>query len=158
MADSSKLAKATFGNGCFWCTEAVFQQVHGVASAVSGYSGGQIKNPTYKEVSSGMTGHAEVVQVEFDPTVMTYEQLLDVFWAEHDPTTRDRQGPDVGSQYRSAIFTHDPSQDAVARTSREDQQAGMTPEIVTRIEPLDVFYPAEDYHQRYLEKNGRVCI
>jgi len=152
------MAKATFAMGCFWKPEMIFRRIEGVTDACVGYTGGHVANPGYRQVCGGDTGHAEAVQVEYDPAVVTYEQLLDVFWAEHDPTTRDRQGPDVGSQYRSAIFTHDEQQAAVARSSREDRQAGMTPEIVTRIEPLDVFYPAEDYHQRYLEKTGRVCI
>lgn len=152
------MARATFAMGCFWKPEMIFRRCDGVTDACVGYAGGHIANPGYRQVCSGDTGHAEVVQVDFDPDVISYEQLLKVFWTEHDPTTRDRQGADIGSQYRSAIFTHDDAQAAAAQDSREARQARLSRAIVTRIEPLDVFYPAEDYHQRYLEKNGRVCI
>ncbi len=157
MADSSKLAKATFGNGCFWCTEAVFQQIQGVASVVSGYSGGQIKNPTYKEVSSGLTGHAEVVQVTYDPKQVSFSELLEIFYQTHDPTTLNRQGNDVGTQYRSAIFCHDGKQYREAATYQQQlNQSGVFAQpIVTEIAKFEKFYPAENYHQDYFELNGR---
>lgn len=146
--------KATFAMGCFWKPEVVFRRVAGVNDALVGYAGGDVENPSYQQVCRGDTGHAEVVQVEFDPGQVSYEQLLDVFWSNHNPTTRDRQGPDVGRQYRSAIFAHDDAQRAAAERSRQAQQESLREPIVTEIEPLDVFYPAEDYHQRYLEKHG----
>ncbi len=145
---------ATFGAGCFWGVEWVFRKVPGVLDAVSGYSGGTTATPTYREVCSHTTGHAEVVRVTFDPEVVTYEQLLEVFWAMHDPTQVDRQGPDVGDQYRSVIFTESPDQAVTATASRAKAQAGFKRPIATAIEPLDAFYPAEDYHQRYYEGNG----
>ncbi len=145
---------ATFGAGCFWGVEWVFRKVPGVLDAVSGYSGGTTATPTYREVCSHTTGHAEVVRVTFDPEVVTYEQLLEVFWAMHDPTQVDRQGPDVGDQYRSVIFTESPDQAVTATASRATAQAGFKRPIATAIEPLDAFYPAEDYHQRYYEGNG----
>ena len=148
------MEKATFGAGCFWGVEAQFRKVKGVASATVGYSGGAMEDPSYEDVCSGNTGHAEAVEVIFDPDVISYDALLDVFWSIHDPTTLNRQGPDVGSQYRSAIFTHDPSQDAAARASKERLQSSTGPgrEIVTEITPATAFYRAEDYHQQYLEK------
>jgi len=146
--------QATFGAGCFWGVEWVFRKVPGVIDAVSGYSGGHTANPTYREVCSHTTGHAEVVQVTFDPAVVTYEQLLEVFWAMHDPTQVDRQGPDVGDQYRSVIFTQSPEQEVTATASRARAQAMFDRPIATAIEPLAVFYPAEDYHQQYYEGNG----
>ena len=148
------MGKATFGAGCFWGVEAQFRQVKGVTSATVGYSGGALVNPSYEDVCSGETGHAEAVEVIFDPDVVSYDQLLDVFWSIHDPTTLNRQGPDVGSQYRSAIFTHDSGQVAAARASKERLQssAGNTREIVTEITPATAFYRAEDYHQQYLKK------
>ncbi len=146
--------QATFGAGCFWGVEWVFRKVPGVIDAVSGYSGGTTANPTYREVCSHTTGHAEVVQVTFDPTIVTYEQLLEVFWAMHDPTQVDRQGPDVGDQYRSAIFTQSPEQEVTATASRARAQTMFKRPIATEIEPLTVFYPAEDYHQQYYEGNG----
>ena len=149
------MEKATFGAGCFWGIEAQFRQVEGVTSATVGYSGGALVNPSYEDVCSGETGHAEAVEVIFDPDVVSYDQLLDVFWSIHDPTTLNRQGPDIGSQYRSAIFTHDSGQDAAARASKERLQTTIGPgrEIVTEITPAAVFYRAEDYHQQYLEKS-----
>ena len=149
------MAKATFGAGCFWGIEAQFRQVKGVTSATVGYSGGALVNPSYEDVCSGETGHAEAVEVIFDPDVVSYDQLLDVFWSIHDPTTLNRQGPDIGSQYRSAIFTHDSGQDAAARASTERLQTTIGPgrEIVTEITPAAAFYRAEDYHQQYLEKS-----
>ncbi len=150
------MEKATFGAGCFWGVEATFRKVQGVVSTTVGYSGGTFENPTYKDVCSGETGHAEVVQLEYDPTKVSYEDLLDVFWRIHDPTTLNRQGPDVGTQYRSAIFFHTPEQAAVAIASKEKlQKSGhFTKPIVTEITPASEFYRAEDYHQRYLEKRG----
>jgi peptide-methionine (S)-S-oxide reductase len=150
-------AIATFAAGCFWGIEAAFNQIPGVLGAVSGYTGGQAANPTYRQVCSGRTGHAEAVEVTFDPSVVTYEQLLATFWNLHDPTTRDRQGPDVGSQYRSAIFTHGPEQAAAAQASLERERAKYERPIVTQIVEAPTFYPAEDYHQRYFEKNGVAC-
>ncbi|MCH8196539.1 MAG: peptide-methionine (S)-S-oxide reductase MsrA [Proteobacteria bacterium] len=149
------MEKATFGAGCFWGIEAQFRQVKGVTSAAVGYSGGALVNPSYEDVCSGETGHAEAVEVIFDPDVVSYDQLLDVFWSIHDPTTLNRQGPDIGSQYRSAIFTHDSGQDAAARASKERLQTTIGPgrEIVTEITPAAVFYRAEDYHQQYFEKS-----
>ncbi len=148
------MEKATFGAGCFWGVEAQFRQVKGVTSATVGYSGGTMEDPSYEDVCSGKTGHAEAVEVIFDPEMISYDELLDVFWSIHDPTTLNRQGPDVGSQYRSAIFTHDSGQDATARASKERLQssAGNTREIVTEITPATAFYRAEDYHQRYFEQ------
>jgi peptide-methionine (S)-S-oxide reductase len=145
---------AMFGAGCFWGVEWVFAQVPGVTSAVSGYSGGHTEDPSYREVCSHTTGHAEVVRVTFDPESVTYEQLLEVFWAMHDPTQLDRQGPDVGDQYRSAIFTYSPEQQAAAEASRDRAQARFARSIATVIAPATTFYPAEDYHQMYYAKNG----
>ena len=148
------MEKATFGAGCFWGIEAAFRQVTGVKSTTVGYMGGTLKNPTYKDVCSGRTGHAEVVQVEFDPATVSYDDLLKVFWENHDPTTLNRQGPDIGAQYRSAIFFHTPQQEAAAKASKEKMQAGYKNKIVTEITAASEFYPAEDYHQQYLEKRG----
>jgi peptide-methionine (S)-S-oxide reductase len=147
---------ATLAGGCFWCLEAVYRELRGVERVQSGYAGGRRPNPTYEQVCTGTTGHAEVVQVEFDPAVISYRDLLDVFFTIHDPTTLDRQGNDVGTQYRSAIFTHDAAQDAAARQKIADLTAEKTWDdpIVTKIEPLTTFYPAEDYHAAYFERNG----
>ena len=149
--------QATFGAGCFWGVEWVFRKVPGVLDAVSGYSGGATANPTYRDVCSHTTGHAEVVRVTFDPSVVTYEQLLEVFWAMHDPTQVDRQGPDIGDQYRSVIFTHTPEQLEMAIASRDAFQAELTKAgygtITTEIREAPEFYFAEDYHQQYLHKN-----
>ena len=152
------MAKATFGAGCFWGVEAAFRQIEGVTDAISGYSGGTTVNPTYKDVCTGTTGHAEVVEVAYDPARVTYQQLLDAFWKMHDPTTRDRQGPDVGSQYRSVIFYHDDEQKRLAEASKAAQDASKLYRgpIVTLVQPAGPFYEAEDYHQRYLEKRGMV--
>lgn len=152
------MAKATFGAGCFWGVEASFRQLPGVSDAVSGYSGGTTVSPSYKDVCTGTTGHAEVVEVTYDPARISYEQLLDAFWKMHDPTTRDRQGPDVGSQYRSVIFYHDEDQKRAAEASKAAQDASKLYRgpIVTQIEQAGPFYEAEDYHQRYLEKRGMV--
>ena len=146
-------AKATFAGGCFWCTEAVFERIEGVESVVSGYAGGHVADPTYEEVCSGTTGHAECVQLTYDPAVVSYEDLLTVHFATHDPTTKDREGPDVGSQYRSAVFTHDEDQQATVEAFVEDLAADLEDPIVTEIEPLETFYPAEDYHQDYYDEN-----
>jgi peptide-methionine (S)-S-oxide reductase len=150
----SSLDTATFGAGCFWGVEWVFRQVPGVHDAVSGYSGGVTPDPTYREVCTNRTGHAEVVQVTFDPSVVTFDQLLDIFWAMHDPTQVDRQGPDIGNQYRSVIFAHDAAQRVAAEASRVRAQAAVARPIATTIEDLNAFYPAEDYHQRYYEGTG----
>jgi peptide-methionine (S)-S-oxide reductase len=150
--------KATFAAGCFWGVEHTFREIEGVHDAVSGYTGGTTEHPTYRDVCSGRTGHAEAVEVTYDPGVVSYERLLAHFWAIHDPTTRDRQGPDVGSQYRSAIFTHSDAQRTAAEASLAAAQTHLARPIVTRIEPAGDFWPAEDYHQRYVEKHGRaVC-
>ena len=153
----NKLEKATFGAGCFWGVELAFSQLNGVKEAVSGYAGGTKQNPTYKEVCSGYTGHAEVVEVTYNPAEISYNELLDLFWKKHNPTTLNRQGPDVGTQYRSVIFYHSPEQKAAAEKSRDElQQSGKWPKpIVTQIEPASTFYRAEEYHQKYLEKQGR---
>ena len=145
---------ATFGAGCFWGVEWVFRQVPGVIEAVSGYAGGFVEDPDYRLVCTGTTGHAEVVQVEFDPAVVSYDQLLEVFWAMHDPTQQNRQGPDVGTQYRSAIFTHSAEQLAAAEGSRDRAQSTFDRAIATKIAEAGTFYPAEDYHQRYYEQTG----
>jgi len=150
------MQKATFGAGCFWGVEAAFRQVKGVVSTAVGYLGGTLDNPTYQDVCSGKTGHAEVVEVTYNPDEVSYEELLDVFWNNHNPTTLNRQGPDVGTQYRSAIFFHTPEQQAAAIASKEHiQRSGkFNKPIVTEITPASTFYRAEEYHQRYLEKRG----
>ena len=150
------MARATFAAGCFWGVEATYRQVEGVLSTAVGYTGGTLENPTYRAVCSDTTGHAEAVDVEYDPSRVTYEQLLNIFWENHDPTTLNRQGPDFGSQYRSAIFYHDAVQESAARQSRERLNAsGRYPRpIVTEITPASTFYRAEEYHQQYLEKRG----
>ena len=147
---------ATFGAGCFWGVEAAFRRVPGVLDAVSGYSGGHTENPSYKDVCTDRTGHAEVVQVTFDPSKVTYEQLLDIFWKIHDPTQVNRQGPDFGTQYRTAIFYHSPEQEAAARKSKQALEASGTLRrpIATEITPASPFWRAEEYHQRYLERRG----
>lgn len=148
--------KATFGAGCFWGVEAAYRQIPGVLSTAVGYLGGTLENPTYHDVCSGRTGHAEVVQVDYDPSRLTYDDLLTVFWENHDPTTLNRQGPDVGTQYRSAIFYHDDEQKEAAIKSKEerDRSGRYRRPIVTEITPATEFYMAEDYHQQYLEKRG----
>jgi peptide-methionine (S)-S-oxide reductase len=151
------MAKATFGAGCFWGVEAAFRRVKGVTSTRVGYSGGTMKNPSYNDVCTDRTGHAEVVEVEYDPAKVSYEELLNVFWDIHDPTTLNRQGPDVGTQYRSVIFFHSPEQEALAKASKEKlQHSGRFKRpIATEITPASEFYMAEDYHQQYLEKRGQ---
>jgi peptide-methionine (S)-S-oxide reductase len=153
------MAKATFGAGCFWGVEAAFRQVKGVTDAAVGYEGGTLANPTYQDVCTDRTGHAEVVQVEYEPAQVSYEALLRVFFDLHDPTTPNRQGPDFGKQYRSVIFFHDAQQEAAARKVRDElDSAGRFPrKIVTQIVPAAEFYRAEDYHQRYFEKHGIAC-
>jgi len=145
---------ATFAAGCFWGVEAAFRQVPGVLEAVSGYIGGHTDNPTYNQVCGHRTGHAEAVEVTYDPQRVTYDQLLDLFWQMHDPTQLNRQGPDVGDQYRSAIFTHGPEQEREAIASRDLEQKKHSRPIVTQIVPAPRFWLAEEYHQRYFEKNG----
>ena len=150
------MEKATFAAGCFWGVEETFRQVPGVVDTAVGFMGGTTESPSYREVCGGRTGHAEVVDLEFDPAKVSYDALLDVFWGCHDPTTKDRQGPDVGSQYRSAIFFHDPTQEAAARASKQrlDAAGRFRRPIVTEIAPAGPFWRAEEYHQRYLEKRG----
>lgn len=147
---------ATFGNGCFWCTEAVFQLLKGVSSVKSGYSGGHTENPDYKSICTGTTGHAECLQIIFDPAVISYEALLEVFWKTHDPTTLNRQGNDVGTQYRSIVFYHSDEQRQVAEAYKKqlDVSGIFSSPIVTTIEPFSVFYPAENYHDNYYQLNG----
>jgi peptide-methionine (S)-S-oxide reductase len=147
---------ATFGAGCFWGVEETFRQMDGVTDTAVGYLGGHTQNPSYKDVCSDETGHAEVVQVTFDPAKVSYDKLLDVFWSSHNPTTLNRQGPDIGTQYRSAIFFHSPEQERLARASKERMQASgkFRSPIVTEITPASPFYRAEEYHQKYLAKRG----
>lgn len=149
------LKKATFGSGCFWCTEAVFERLKGVHSVVSGYAGGTVENPTYEEVCNGTTGHAEVTQINYDPAVITYDELLEVFWKTHDPTTLNRQGNDVGTQYRSVIFYHDEEQKQLAGKYKEelDKSGTWDKPIVTEISPLTNYFEAEDYLQDYYKNN-----
>ncbi|MDA8185464.1 MAG: peptide-methionine (S)-S-oxide reductase MsrA [Acidimicrobiales bacterium] len=149
------LARATFAAGCFWGVEAVFRAVTGVVDVVCGYTGGSVAAPSYEQVCSGSTGHAEAVLVTYDPSVVSYENLLDELWRHHDPTTPDRQGPDVGTQYRSAVFFHGADQERAARMSRDAVQARFSRPIVTEIVPALTFWPAEEYHQRYVERTGR---
>jgi peptide-methionine (S)-S-oxide reductase len=147
---------ATFGNGCFWCTEAVFQQLKGVEKVESGYAGGHVENPTYKQVCTATTGHAEVLQITYNPDLISYDELLQVFWETHDPTTLNRQGNDVGPQYRSVIFYHNEEQKQLAEKYKQelDASGAFDAPIVTAIEPLTNYYPAEDYHQNYFLNNG----
>jgi peptide-methionine (S)-S-oxide reductase len=153
----SKIETATFAAGCFWGVEAAFRQVPGVIEAVSGYTGGHTENPTYRDVCSDATGHAEAVQVTYDSDRVAYDELLRVFWQIHDPTTMNRQGPDVGTQYRSAIFVHDADQRARAQRSLRTEQQNYSKPIVTEITDAPAFYPAETYHQRYFERHGVAC-
>ena len=151
------MKKATFGAGCFWGVEEAFRRIEGVTGTAVGYLGGSLENPTYEDVCTGRTGHAEVVQVEYDPSRVSFERLLDVFWESHDPTTLNRQGPDIGTQYRSAIFFHDEEQEAAAPASKErvDASGQFRRPIVTEITRATPFYRAEEYHQQYLAKRGR---
>jgi peptide-methionine (S)-S-oxide reductase len=147
---------ATFAAGCFWCVEAVFQELKGVLSVTSGYTGGKVKNPTYREVCSGLTGHAEACQIVYDPAVISYDELLEAFWASHDPTTLNRQGADQGTQYRSAIFYHNEQQKKLAEAykAKLNSEKAFDNPIVTEISPASIFYKAEDYHQNYYTENG----
>ncbi len=151
-----KIELATLGNGCFWCTEAIFQQLKGVLKVTSGYSGGQMVNPDYKSVCAGTTGHAECLQIEFDANIISFEQLLEVFWNTHDPTTLNRQGNDIGTQYRSVIFYHNEEQLKISTAYKKqlNDSATYKDSIVTEIEPFIIFYPAEAYHQNYFNTNG----
>ena len=151
-----KLDTAIFGAGCFWCVEAVFQELKGVEKVESGYSGGKIKNPTYKEVCSGLTGHAEVCKIIYNPSVITYKELLEAFWQSHDPTTLNRQGADQGTQYRSVIFyqTEEERKEAEFYKQKLNEEKAFTNPVVTEISPLSNYYPAEDYHQNYYNQNG----
>ena len=154
------MEKAAFGAGCFWGVEAKFREIPGVTETAVGYAGGKLENPTYEDVCTDRTGHAEVVQVSFDPAKVSYDRLLEVFWGSHNPTTLNRQGPDEGTQYRSVIFFYTPEQEAAARASKAKQEAAgrFKKPIVTEISPASTFYRAEEYHQRYLEKRGlAVC-
>lgn len=156
MNTTAKTDTATFGTGCFWCTEAIFQQLEGVLKATSGYSGGNVANPTYEEVSTGTTGHAECIQVVYDPQKLSYDELLEVFWQTHDPTTLNRQGNDEGPQYRSVIFYHNAEQKAKAEKYKAelDKSGAWDKPIVTEIAPFKAFYAAENYHQDYYNNNG----
>lgn len=146
--------RATFCGGCFWCLDAFYRRINGVADVISGYSGGHVKNPTYTEVCEGSTGHAEVIQIVFDPDLITYRELLEIFFTMHDPTTPNRQGNDVGEQYRSVIFYHDDEQAEIAKDVLQHFAADLWPDpIITQLEPVQIFYPAEDYHQDYFNKN-----
>jgi peptide-methionine (S)-S-oxide reductase len=155
--EAAMTERATFGAGCFWGVETAFRETPGVTDTAVGYLGGTLEDPSYEDVCTGRTGHAEVVQVEFDPERVSYEELLERFWNLHDPTTLDRQGPDVGTQYRSAIFFHSPEQEATALRSREQARESFARPIVTEVTPASAFYRAEEYHQRYLEKHGRAA-
>lgn len=154
-AQNTSLETATFGSGCFWCTEAIFERVKGVSKVVSGYSGGSVDNPTYKEVCNGTTGHAECTQITFDPAVISYDELLEIFWKMHDPTTLNRQGNDVGTQYRSVIFYHNDRQKQKAEyyKNKLTKEKIWDKPIVTEITKFEKFYPAEDYHQEYYDNN-----
>lgn len=156
IPEGSKVA--TFGSGCFWCTEAIFLDVKGVLKVESGYSGGTVKNPSYKEVCTGTTGHAEVIQLTYDPSVISYEELLEIFWHTHDPTTLNRQGNDVGPQYRSVVFYHDEEQRKLAEHYKKklNEEKVYPNPVVTEITPFETFYVAEDYHQNYYALNGNV--
>ncbi|MDM7997834.1 MAG: peptide-methionine (S)-S-oxide reductase MsrA [Acidobacteriota bacterium] len=155
MDKKSGVNLATFGSGCFWCTEAVFERLKGVESVVSGYSGGHVDNPTYEQVCTGKTGHAESIQITYDPAKVSYAELLEVFWKTHDPTTKDRQGNDIGPQYRSVIFYHDEEQKKLAETYKQklDSERIWDRPIVTEIVPFRKFWPAEEYHQNYYDNN-----
>ncbi|OPX57391.1 MAG: methionine sulfoxide reductase A [Methanobacterium sp. PtaB.Bin024] len=155
--DNKKLEKATFGAGCFWGVEDAFRKLDGVVETVVGYAGGDFEQPSYQDVCSGVTGHAEVVEVTYNPAIISYADLLDLFWDIHDPTTRNRQGPDIGAQYRSVIFYHTPEQKKLASESKDklDSSGRYRGNIVTEILPVTTFWKAEEYHQQYLEKTGR---
>jgi len=148
-----KTQTVTLGGGCFWCVEAVYERLPGIVSVTSGYAGGQTDNPTYEQICTGRTGHAEVVQIEFEPEKISYEKIIDLFWQAHDPTTLNRQGADTGTQYRSIILTTDDEQARLARQSMERAQPGFKSPIVSEIVPLEKFYPAEDHHQNFYREN-----
>jgi len=156
IMDKSNLETATFGAGCFWCVEAVFQRVKGVEKVVSGYSGGSLKNPTYDQVCTGRTGHAEVIQIEFDPAIVSFTELLEIFWSSHDPTTLNRQGADIGTQYRSAVFYHSQAQKESAEfyKNKLDASGVYSSPVVTEITEFDLFYAAEKYHHDYYDNNS----
>ena len=156
ITSSGQKETATFGGGCFWCTEAIFKSLKGVETVESGYSGGKVKNPTYREVCTGETGHAEVIQITFDPAVIPFKDLLEVFWKTHDPTTLNRQGADVGTQYRSVVFYHSPEQKEIAEKYKAElnKENVFEKPVVTEITPFDKFYKAESYHQDYYENNS----
>lgn len=155
--EGKKVEYATFGAGCFWCVEAIFQELKGVDKVVSGYMGGEVKNPSYKEVCTGLTGHAEVCQISFNPDIISYEELLEVFWQTHDPTTLNRQGADMGTQYRSVIFYHNEKQKELAEKYKKelDRSGAWNSPLVTEITKASTFYPAENYHQDYYNNNSR---
>ena len=152
-SEPMKTEKATLGGGCFWCVEAVYERMPGILSVTSGYAGGQTENPTYEDICTGKTGHAEVVQIEYDPAKISYEKIIDLFWDAHDPTTLNRQGADVGTQYRSIILTANDEEARIANESKDRAQAKFKSPIVTEIVPLEKFYPAEDYHQDFYREN-----
>jgi len=156
MTEKATLETATFGTGCFWCTEAVFQQLEGVSEVTSGYSGGTVESPTYKQVCTGTTGHAECLKIVYDPSKISFDELLEVFWQVHDPTTLNRQGNDIGTQYRSVVFYHDAIQKSKVEkyTTALNKSKAFANPIVTKLEPFVKFYPAEDYHQNYFNLNG----
>ncbi len=155
MGETAEHIMATFGSGCFWCTEAIFRRIKGIKSVVSGYSGGHVKNPSYEQVCAGDTGHAESVQITYDPGIISYDELLEIFWKTHDPTTRNRQGNDIGTQYRSVVFYHDPDQKEIAESYRDKLEAEhiWSRPIVTEIEAFTEFWPAETYHHDYYKNN-----
>lgn len=153
LPENGKIELATLGGGCFWCVEAVYQELNGVLKVESGYSGGHVANPTYREICTGTTGHAEVAQITFDPSVVSFQEILEVFFTVHDPTTLNRQGNDVGTQYRSVIYYHSPEQKEIAEAGKSAAAALWDDPIVTEISPLDVFYKAEAYHQDYFKNN-----
>jgi len=152
-SEPMKTEKATLGGGCFWCVEAVYERLPGILSVTSGYAGGQTENPTYEQIGTGKTGHAEVVQIEYDPDKISYQKIIDLFWDAHDPTTLNRQGADVGTQYRSIILTANDDEARIAKESRDRAQTKFRSPIVTEIVPLEKFYPAEDYHQDFYREN-----
>ena len=152
-SEPMKTEKATLGGGCFWCVEAVYERLPGILSVTSGYAGGQTENPTYEQIGTGKTGHAEVVQIEYDPDKISYQKIIDLFWDAHDPTTLNRQGADVGTQYRSIILTANDDEARIAKESRDRAQTKFRSPIVTEIVPLETFYPAEDYHQDFYREN-----
>ena len=156
ISSSGQTETATFGGGCFWCTEAIFKSLKGVEAVESGYSGGKVKNPTYKEICTGETGHAEVIQITFDPKVISFRELLEVFWETHDPTTLNRQGADVGTQYRSVVFYHSPQQKELTKKYKAElnKENVFGKPVVTEITALEKFWPAEKYHQDYYENNS----